>query len=148
MVDYKGLNTKQKSTNNSSSGNGENVTLTFEDGSPAPMTTDSKGRNVADYSQMTPEHGAEWIRRTFGDNADKVVDGKIKKAEAALKDAEKIKIDYSADDADIRKEIAKELFLSLQNKKGKEYYDTVTEIARRVAEGKARIPSLLLSIFK
>ncbi len=90
-----------KGTNNSSSGNGENVTLTFEDGSPVPMTTDSKGRNVADYSQMTPEHGAEWIRRTFGDNADKVVDGKIKKAEAALKDAEKIKIDYSADDADI-----------------------------------------------
>ncbi len=28
------------------------------------------------------------------------------------------------------------LFLSLQNKKGKEYYDTVTEIARRVAEGR------------
>ncbi len=92
---------ESKGTNNSSSGNGENVTLTFEDGSPVPMTTDSKGRNVADYSQMTPEHGAEWIKRTFGDNADKVVDGKIKKAEAALKDAEKIKIDYSADDADI-----------------------------------------------
>ncbi len=92
---------ESKGTNNSSSGNGKNVTLTFEDGSPVPMITDSKGRNVADYSQMTPEHGAEWIRRTFGDNADKVVDGKIKKAEAALKDAEKIKIDYSADDADI-----------------------------------------------
>ncbi len=92
---------ESKGTNNSSSGNGENVTLTFEDGSPVPMTTDGKGRNVADYSQMTPEHGAEWIKRTFGDNADKVVDGKIKKAEAALKDAEKIKIDYSADDADI-----------------------------------------------
>ncbi len=43
---------------------------------------------------------------------------------------------------------SEELFLSLQNKKGKEYYDTVTEIARRVAEGKARITSLLLSAFK
>ncbi len=35
-----------------------------------------------------------------------------------------------------------ELFLSLQNKKGKEYYDTVSEIARRVAEGKAIFTSL------
>ncbi len=37
---------------------------------------------------------------------------------------------------------SEELFLSLQNKKGKDYYDTVTEIARRVAEGKARLTSL------
>lgn len=30
------------------------------------------------------------------------------------------------------------LFLSLQNKKGKEYYDTVTELANRVKQGRAR----------
>ena len=90
-----------KDTHNSPSGNGSEATLTFEDGTSVPMKADSKGRNVADYSQMTPEHGAEWIKRSFGENADKVVDGKIKKAEAALKEAEKIKIDYSADDADI-----------------------------------------------
>ena len=35
-----------------------------------------------------------------------------------------------------------ELFLSLQNKKGKDYYDTVSEIARRVSEGKAVFTSL------
>lgn len=34
------------------------------------------------------------------------------------------------------------LYLSLQNKKGKEYYDTVTEIANRVARGEARFTSL------
>ncbi len=75
--------------------------LTFEDGSAVPMTKDSKGRDTADYTQMTPEHGAEWLTRTFGENADKVADGKIKKAEAALKQAQKIKVDYTADDADI-----------------------------------------------
>ena len=35
-----------------------------------------------------------------------------------------------------------ELFLSLQNKKGKDYYDTVTELANRVADGKAVFTSL------
>ncbi len=96
-----GLSFDNKDSNNSPSGNGSEATLTFEDGTPVPMKADSKGRSVADYSQMTPEHGAEWIRRSFRENADKVVDGKIKKAEAALKAAENIKIDYSADDADI-----------------------------------------------
>ena len=37
---------------------------------------------------------------------------------------------------------SEDLFVSLQNKKGKEYYDTVTELARRVSEGKARIERL------
>ena len=101
LTQSEGNSSTDKGTHNSLSGNGSEATLTFEDGTPVPMKADSKGRNVADYSQMTPEHGAEWIKRSFGENADKVVDGKIKKAEAALKEAEKIKIDYSADDADI-----------------------------------------------
>lgn len=75
--------------------------LTFADGTAVPMIKDKKGRNTADYTQMTPEHGAEWIKRTFGDSANAVVDGKIKKAEAVLKKAQKTKIDYTADDADI-----------------------------------------------
>ena len=66
-----------------------------------PMTKDSKGRPTADYSKMTPEQGAEYLTSTFGDDAEKVVDGKIKRAEAAVKKAEKVKVDYTADDADI-----------------------------------------------
>ena len=66
-----------------------------------PMTKDSKGRPTADYGKMTPEQAAEYITTAFGDNKEKVVDGKIKKAEAAVKAANKIKVDYSADDADI-----------------------------------------------
>ena len=73
----------------------------FKDGTEVPMTEDSKGRPTADYGEMTPAHAAEYISTTFGDNADKVVDGKIKRAEAAVKAANKIKVDYSADDADI-----------------------------------------------
>ena len=40
------------------------------------------------------------------------------------------------------KESSQNLYLSLQNKKGKDYYDTVTEIANRVARGEARFAEL------
>ena len=74
---------------------------TFADGSPVPMTKDTKGRETADYSQMTPEQGAEWIEKTFGEDAEAVADGKIERAKKDLSKAEKMDIDMTADDADV-----------------------------------------------
>lgn len=76
-------------------------TRKFADGSDVPMTEDSKGRPTPDYASMTPEHSAEILTEDFGENAEKVVDGQIKKAENALKDAEKMKVDYTAEPNDI-----------------------------------------------
>ena len=73
----------------------------FADGSDVPMTTDSKGIPTPDYASMTPEQSAEILTEDFGDNAEKVVDGQIQKAEKALKDAEKMKVDYTAEINDI-----------------------------------------------
>lgn len=73
----------------------------FADGSDAPMATDSKGRPTPDYASMTPEQSAEILTEDFGENAEKVVDGQIQKAEKALKDAEKMKVDYTAEPNDI-----------------------------------------------
>ena len=69
----------------------------FTDGTDVPMATDSKGRPTPDYEKMTPEQSAEILTEDFGENAEKVVDGQIKKAENALKDAEKMKVDYTAE---------------------------------------------------
>ena len=76
-------------------------TRKFADGTEVPMTTDSKGRPTPDYASMTPEQSAEILTEDFGDNAEKVVDGQIQKAEKALKDAEKMKVDYTAEPNDI-----------------------------------------------
>lgn len=73
----------------------------FADGSDVPMATDSKGRPTPDYEKMTPEQSAEILAEDFGENAEKVVDGQIQKAEKALKDAEKMKVDYTAEPNDI-----------------------------------------------
>ena len=70
------------------------------------MATDSKGRPTPDYEKMTPEQSAEILTEDFGDNAEKVVDGQIKKAENALKDAEKMKVDYTAEPNDIMEQEA------------------------------------------
>lgn len=78
----------------------------FADGSDVPMATDSKGRPTPDYEKMTPEQSAEILTEDFGDNAEKVVDGQIKKAENALKDAEKMKVDYTAEPNDIMEQEA------------------------------------------
>lgn len=78
----------------------------FADGSDVPMTTDSKGRPTPDYGKMTPEQSAEILTEDFGENAEKVVDGQIKKAENALKDAEKMKVDYTAEPNDIMEQEA------------------------------------------
>lgn len=78
----------------------------FADGSDVPMATDSKGRPTPDYEKMTPEQSAEILTEDFGDNAEKVVDGQIQKAEKALKDAEKMKVDYTAELNDIMEQEA------------------------------------------
>lgn len=78
----------------------------FADGSDVPMATDSKGRPTPDYGKMTPEQSAEILTEDFGENADKVVDGQIQKAEKALKDAEKMKVDYTAEPNDIMEQEA------------------------------------------
>lgn len=76
-------------------------TRKFADGSDVPMAMDSKGRPTPDYEKMTAEQSAEILTEDFGENAEKVVDGQIKKAENALKDAEKMKVDYTAEPNDI-----------------------------------------------
>lgn len=78
----------------------------FADGTEVPMTTDSKGRPTPDYEKMTPEQSAEILTEDFGENAEKVVDGQIQKAEKALKDAEKMKVDYIAEPNDIMEQEA------------------------------------------
>lgn len=78
----------------------------FADGSDVPMATDSKGRPTPDYGKMTPEQSAEILTEDFGKNAEKVVDGQIQKAEKALKDAEKMKVDYTAEPNDIMEQEA------------------------------------------
>lgn len=81
-------------------------TRKFADGSDVPLATDSKGRPTPDYASMTPEQSAEILTEDFGENAEKVVDGQIKKAENALKDAEKMKVDYTAEPNDIMEQEA------------------------------------------
>lgn len=81
-------------------------TRKFADGTDVPMSTDSKGRPTPDYASMTPEQSAEILIEDFGENAEKVVDGQIKKAENALKDAEKMKVDYTAEPNDIMEQEA------------------------------------------
>ena len=76
-------------------------TRKFADGTEVPMTEDSKGRPSPDYEKMTPKQSAEILTEDFGENAEKVVDGQIQKAEKALKDAEKMKVDYTAEPNDI-----------------------------------------------
>lgn len=76
-------------------------TRKFADGSDVPMAKDSKGRPTPDYEKMTPEQSAEILTEDFGENAEKVVDGQIQKAEKALKDAERIKVDYTSEPNDI-----------------------------------------------
>lgn len=81
-------------------------TRKFADGSDVPMTKDSKERPTPDYEKMTPEQSAEILTEDFGENAEKVVDGQIQKAEKALKDAERIKVDYTAEPNDIMEQEA------------------------------------------
>lgn len=108
----------------------------FADGSDVPMATDSKGRPTPDYEKMTPEQSAEILTEDFGENADKVVDGQIQKAEKALKDAEKMKVDYTAEPNDIMEQEALKTKTVEAAKKQLEHAQNIkkTMTAKKVAE--------------
>ena len=108
---------------------------TFADGSPVPMTKDSKGRETADYSMMTPEQGAEWIEKTFGEDAEAVADGKIERAKKDLSKAEKMDIDMTADDADVLEAKAKKKAAIEAAQKELELY---TNIKKAMVEKKVK----------
>lgn len=108
----------------------------FADGSDVPMATDSKGRPTPDYGKMTPEQSAEILTEDFGENAEKVVDGQIQKAEKALKDAEKMKVDYTAEPNDIMEQEALKTKTVEAAKKKLEHAQNIkkTMTAKKVAE--------------
>ena len=108
---------------------------TFADGSPVPMTKDTKGRETADYSMMTPEQGAEWIEKTFGEDAEAVADGKIERAKKDLSKAEKMDIDMTADDADVLEAKAKKKAAIEAAQKELELY---TNIKKAMVEKKVK----------
>ena len=114
---------------------GEEPVATLADGTPVPMMKDSKGRETADYSQMTPEQGAEWMSSQFGENAEAAVDGQIKRAEKTLKDAEKIKVDYTGDLNDAKEAEAQKTMAIDAAKKELELY---TNIKKAMTENKVK----------
>ena len=111
-------------------------TRKFADGSDVPMTKDSKGRPTPDYEKMTPEQSAEILTEDFGENAEKVVDGQIQKAEKALKDAERIKVDYTSEPNDIMEQEALKKKTVEAAKKQLEHAQNIkkTMTAKKVAE--------------
>lgn len=108
----------------------------FADGSDVPMATDSKGRPTPDYEKMTPEQSTEILTEDFGENAEKVVDGQIQKAEKALKDAEKMKVDYTAEPNDIMEQEALKTKTVEAAKKQLEHAQNIKKAmtAKKVAE--------------
>lgn len=114
---------------------GEEPVATLADGTPVPMMKDSKGRETADYSQMTSEQGAEWMASQFGENAEAAVDGQIKRAEKTMKDAEKIKVDYTGDLNDAKEAEAQKTMAVDAAKKELELY---TNIKKAMTEKKVK----------
>ena len=129
--------------NPSDNGNGNNETLTFADGSPVPMMKDLKGRETADYSQMTAEQGAEWMSSQFGENAEAAVDGQIKRAEKMLKEAEKIKVDYTGDLNDAKEAEAQKAKAVDAAKAELELYTNIKKVmtANKVKAGMEKVGS-------
>lgn len=77
-----------KDINNSSNGNENNESLTFEDGTPIPV--DKNGE--VDLSQTDAAHAAEWYDNNLGEDADDWLDGEIKKAKKVLEQAKNKKL--------------------------------------------------------
>lgn len=140
---HQGNGLHDKDSNNSPNGNGNKETLTFADGSPVPMMKDTKGRETADYSQMTPEHGAEWMSSQFGENAEAAVDGQIKRAEKMLKEAEKIKVDYTGDLNDAKEAEAQKAKAVDAAKAELELYTNIKKVmtANKVKAGMEKVGS-------
>ena len=128
---HQGNGLYDKDSNNSANGNGNNETLTFADGTPVPMMKDSKGRETADYSQMTAEQGAEWIKTRFGENADSFVDGRIKRAEKAVKDAEKTKVDMTGEEEDVAEALASRKAAIESAEKELNYFTAVKNVMKQ-----------------
>ena len=128
---HQGNGLYDKDSNNSANGNGNNETLTFADGTPVPMMKDSKGRETADYSQMTAEQGAEWIKTRFGENADGFVDGRIKRAEKAVKDAEKTKVDMTGEEEDVAEALASRKAAIESAEKKLNYFTAVKNVMKQ-----------------
>ena len=110
---------------------GEEPVATLADGTPVPMMKDSKGRETADYSQMTPEQGAEWIKTRFGENADGFVDGRIKRAEKAVKAAEKMKVDFSGEEEDVAEALASRKAAIESAEKELNYFTAVKNVMKQ-----------------
>ena len=110
---------------------GEEPVATFADGTPVPMIKDSKNRETADYSQMTPEQGAEWIKTRFGENADGFVDGRIKRAEKAVKAAEKMKVDFSGEEEDVAEALASRKAAIESAEKELNYFTAVKNVMKQ-----------------
>lgn len=123
---------------------GEEPVATFADGTPVPIMKDSKGRESADYSQMSPEQGAEWMSSQFGENAEAAVDGQIKRAEKTLKDAEKIKVDYTGDLNDAKEAEAQKTMAVDAAKKELELYTNIKKAMteKKVKAGMERVSSV------
>lgn len=81
-------NSDGKDINNSSNGNENNESLTFEDGTPIPV--DESGET--DLSQTDAAHAAEWYDNNLGEDADDWLDGEIKKAKKVLEQAKNRKL--------------------------------------------------------
>lgn len=128
---HQGNGLYDKDSNNSANGNGNNETLTFADGTPVPMMKDSKDRYTADYSQMTAEQGAEWIKTRFGENADGFVDGRIKRAEKAVKAAEKMKVDFSGEEEDVAEALASRKAAIESAEKELNYFTAVKNVMKQ-----------------
>ena len=77
-----------KDINNSSNGNENIESLTFEDGTPIPV--DESGET--DLSQTDAAHAAEWYDNNLGEDADDWLDGEIKKAKKVLEQAKNRKL--------------------------------------------------------
>jgi hypothetical protein len=123
---------------------GEEPVATLADGTPVPMMKDSKGRETADYSQMTPEQGAEWMSSQFGENAEAAVDGQIKRAEKTLKGAEKIKVDYTGDLNDAKEAEAQKAKAVDAAKAELELYTNIKKVmtANKVKAGMEKVGSV------
>ncbi len=134
---HQGNGLHDKDSNNSPNGNGNKETLTFADGSPVPMMKDTKGRETADYSQMTPEQGAEWIKTRFGENADSFVDGRIKRAEKAVNDAEKMKVDMSGEEEDVAEALAARKAAIESAEKELAYFTAVKNVMKQAKAAEA-----------
>ena len=79
---------KPSEPNENGGGGDEPEQPTFRDGAPVPMNENGE----PDFNKMSPEQGAELYRDTFGDEAEKLLDDEIKKAEKDLKNAQKMKV--------------------------------------------------------